>query len=179
MRPTIICLLATSVNVGACAGANTTPAATAAGSTEETQRAAAQPAAARATPTATTGSVDADSAVRPADVRAFTLPAGTHLPIVLETTVGSDVSRVEEPGRARLARAITVQGVTVLPEGSRLSGIVIDAQRPGKVKGRAHVAVRFDTLVPSGEDERYQIDTTAVGRTAPGTKKKDALEIGL
>jgi len=46
------------------------------------------------------------------------------------------------------------------------------------VKGRAHVAVRFDTLTPRGVDERYNIRTSAVGRTAPGTKKKDALEIG-
>ena len=32
--------------------------------------------------------------------------------------------------------------------------------------------------MPSGQDTRYQIDTTAVGRTAAATKKKDALEIG-
>ena len=32
--------------------------------------------------------------------------------------------------------------------------------------------------MPAGGDERYRIDTRAVGRTAPATKKKDALEIG-
>ena len=64
------------------------------------------------------------------------------------------------------------------PPGTRLSGVVTDATRSAKVKGRAHVAFRFDTLVPAGGDERYRIDTRAVGRTAPATKKKDALEIG-
>ncbi len=109
----------------------------------------------------------------------MTLPAGTHLSIVLETTVGSDISRVEEPVRAHLARAITLDDVSLLPEGSRLSGIVTDVRRPGKFKGNAHIAVRFDTLVPAGRDERYTIDTVAVGRTAPSTAKKNALEIGL
>ena len=46
------------------------------------------------------------------------------------------------------------------------------------MKGLAHVAVRFDTLVPSGEEERYTIQTAAVGRTAPSTKQKDAIVIG-
>ena len=53
-----------------------------------------------------------------------------------------------------------------------------DAKRSGKVKGRAHVAVRFNSLTPRGADERYTIHTAAIGRTAPATKKKDALEIG-
>src|SRR5204862_7464657 len=38
--------------------------------------------------------------------------------------------------------------------------------------------IRLDTLVPEGQDDRCRIDTSAVGRTAPSTKKKDALEIG-
>ena len=38
--------------------------------------------------------------------------------------------------------------------------------------------MRFDSLVPSGSDERYRIDTAAVERTAAATKEKDALKIG-
>ena len=126
-----------------------------------------------ATPVATIGSKDEKDRVRE-----VTLPAGTRLPIVLETRVGSDTSRVEDAVHAHLSRPVQLQGATVLPEGTRLSGVVTDATRSAKVKGRAHVAFRFDTLVPAGGDERYRIDTRAVGRTAPATKKKDALEIG-
>jgi hypothetical protein len=126
---------------------------------------------------ATTGS--AAPARRSVSVREVTIPAGTRLPIVLDTSVNSATSRVEQSVQAHLVRPITVQGVTVLPQGTRVSGVVTDATRSGKVKGRAHLAVRFDTLTPSGDDERYQIQTAAVGRTAPGTKKKDALEIGM
>ncbi len=113
-----------------------------------------------------------------ASSRQVTIPAGTQLPIVLETTVASNTSRVEEPVQARLSRAVLVHGVTALPEGSRITGVVIDAKESGRVKGRAHIAIRFDAVVPRGDDERYTLRSAAVGRTAEGTKKKDALEIG-
>jgi hypothetical protein len=111
--------------------------------------------------------------------REVTIPAGTVLPVVLDTGVGSDISRLESPVRAHLARPIVVNGRTVVGNGSALGGVVTSAVRSGKVKGRAHVAVRFTTLSPRGVDERYNIRTAAIGRTAPATKKKDALEIGV
>jgi hypothetical protein len=70
----------------------------------------------------------------------------------------------------------------VIPAGSEVGGVVTDATRSGKVKGRAHLAVRFDSLTLQGGDtanERYQIATSPVGRTAPATKKKDAMKIGV
>jgi len=110
----------------------------------------------------------------------MTLPAGTRLPIVLDTAVGSDISRAEQPVRARLTDAVSLDGEDVLPAGSAVTGVVTEAVRSGKVKGRAHVAVRFTTLVPRGDEagERYTIQTTGVARTAAATKRKDALEIG-
>src|SRR5204863_72561 len=62
--------------------------------------------------------------------------------------------------------------------GFAASRTVTDAARSAKVKGRAHVAVTFESVSPAGEDERYAIETSSVGRTADATKKKDALEIG-
>lgn len=121
----------------------------------------------------------ADAAASGADAwRDITLPAGTRLVVVLDTAVGSDTSRVEQPVTAHLSRPIRMQGRTVLAEGTRVSGVVTDAARSAKVKGRAHVAMRFDSLTPRGDDQRYTIRTASVGRTAQGTKQKDALEIG-
>ncbi len=111
--------------------------------------------------------------------REVTIPAGTLLPVVLDTTVGSDISRIEGPVSAHLARGIVIGGNTVVPSGSHVSGVVTDATRSGRVKGRAHVSVRFTTLTARGDDERYRISTAAVGRTAPATKKKDAATIGV
>lgn len=111
-------------------------------------------------------------------VREITIPAGTTFTVALDTGVGSDTSRVEEPVNAHVTHPVVVHGVTVVPTGSRVGGVVTDATRAGRVKGRAHVALRFETLVPTDDDHRYAIRTTAVGRTAEATKKKDAMEIG-
>jgi len=129
------------------------------------------------TAAAVTPAASGAEAASPA-TREVMLPAGTSLPIVLDTAIGSDISQVEQPVAAHLSRAVVVRGQTVLPQGSRVTGVVTDATRSGKVKGRAHVAVRFDTVVPRGEDVRYHIQTGPIGRMAPATKKKDALEIG-
>jgi len=131
---------------------------------------------ASAVPVATAGRTEPVSTVA---MREVTIPAGTRLPIVLDTPVGSDTSRVEEAVQAHLSTPVVVQGQTLLAEGSHVGGVVTDATRSGKVKGRAHLAVRFNTLTPRGDGERYSIQTSAVGRTAPGTKKRDAMEIGI
>jgi hypothetical protein len=134
------------------------------------------------TPVATAGAGDAARATAPVPVptssREITIPAGTQLAVTLDTQVGSDTSHVEQAVTAHLSRSVNIHGATALPAGSRVSGVVTDATRSAKVKGRAHVAMRFNALTPEGSDQRYEIQTAAVGRTAEGTKQKDALEIG-
>jgi hypothetical protein len=110
------------------------------------------------------------------DVREITLPAGTVLPVTLDTAVGSDVSRVEQPVHAHLRHAVLLHGAQVLPAGAAVNGHVTASRRPGKVKGRGYVAMRFTTLDTPGVGAS-PISTAAVGRLAPATKGKDALEI--
>lgn len=111
--------------------------------------------------------------------RQVTIPAGTMLRLQVTRGFGSDISRVEDPVTATLSRAVAVSGRTVLPLGSRVSGYVSDATRPGKVKGRGRVAVRFTRIAPAGESETYAMRTNPWVAVAPATKKKDALTIGL
>jgi hypothetical protein len=110
--------------------------------------------------------------------REITIPAGTQLAVTLDTPVGSDTSRVEQPVAAHLTRPLHIQGQTVLAAGTRVGGAVTDATRSAKVKGRAHIAMRFTSLTPQGVDQRYTISTSPVARTAQATKEKDALKIG-
>ena len=182
MRLLTIGMLAIGVAVSACERTGAVANASAAAETSAATPVSAADAP-RATPSAAvaaaapTAAVTTRNSAAPA-VREVTLPAGTRLSVVLDTGVGSDTSRAEQPVQAHTARPIVVNGQTVLAAGTRVSGVVTDARRSGKVKGLAHVGVRFDTLVPRGDDERYRIHTAAVGRTAQSTKKKDALEIG-
>jgi hypothetical protein len=122
----------------------------------------------------------ADATVADARAERFvTIPAGTTLRLRVDRAFGSDISRVEDPVGATLVRAVVVDGRTVLPGGSVASGFVADAARPGKVKGRGRVAVRFTRITPAGDDDRYTMRTRSWVAVAPATKKKDALTIGL
>jgi hypothetical protein len=124
------------------------------------------------------GAVPLFGALDRATPGAVTLPAGTRLPIVLDTPVASDTSRVEQSIAGHLSRDIAVNGVVVVPAGSEVLGAVTSARRSGRVKGRAFIGIRFTTLVPKGSRERYRIQTAAIGRMAPATKKADAIKIG-
>ena len=51
------------------------------------------------------------------------------------------------------------------------------AERSGRVKGRARIGVRFTTMRVDGT--RYRVQTASINRVAPGTKKADATKIGI
>jgi hypothetical protein len=108
--------------------------------------------------------------------REVVIPAGTKLGVRLNTSVGSATSHVEQPVDATLMSPLRLEGVPVLPAGSHLQGIVSAAQRSGKVKGRAHVGLRFTRL--TARDESYPI-AAQISRVAPATKTEDAEKIGI
>src|SRR5262245_15108165 len=98
MRLLMIGLLACGVAAGACGRAETP--ASAASAPAGSAAAPAVPADSSAV--ATAGRAEAAA---PA-FREVTIPAGTRLPIVLDTSVGSDTSRVEEAVHAHLSQPI-------------------------------------------------------------------------
>lgn len=110
--------------------------------------------------------------------RAVTLPAGTLLRLSVGQRFGSDISNVEDPVSATLVRPIVIDGVEVLPSGSRVHGYVSRAVRSGRVKGRGAVAVRFTSINVPGDDT-YRVRTNSWTAIAPATKKRDALKIGI
>jgi hypothetical protein len=132
-----------------------------------------------------TVAVDTAAPVAPADVairratRQVTIPAGTVLHLRVNRGFGSAISHVEDSVPATLTSPVVIGGRTILPAGSLASGYVVQATRPGKVKGRGRVAVRFTRITPAGDDVRYSMQTRSWAAVAPATKKKDALTIGL
>ena len=111
--------------------------------------------------------------------RDITVPAGTVIPIVLDSHVASDTSRIETPVRAHVGRSIVVNGVTAIPAGSAISGHVTRVQRSGRVKGRAQLAFGFNRLSPADSNQHLTIRTSTVSRVAPATKARDARTIAI
>jgi len=112
-----------------------------------------------------------------ASVKEVTIPSGTTLRLSLESAVASDTSRVEQPVRATLRSPVSINGQVVVPAGSEVGGVVTEAEESGRVKGRARLAMRFNSLRAGGE--RYDIRTSGYAQEAEATKKKDAVKIAI
>jgi len=168
-------LITLSAILAVAAACNAAPSASAPNSFAEgkpVSTSGAAPATAAASASATAPAMSAPT------YREVTLPTGTVLPVDLVTAVGSDISRVEQRVEGRLRRAVTSNGVEVLPAGAAISGHITSAERPGRVKGRGQVAFRFTQLDTPGEGSS-RISTATISRIAPATKKKDAAKIGV
>jgi type IV secretory pathway VirB10-like protein len=91
----------------------------------------------------------------------FRVDAGTRIPLNL---INSISTRSAAPGdRVYLETAfpVVVDGAIVIPPGSYVAGTVTSVKRAGRVKGRAELFVRFDSLtLPNGvtRDFRGTVD---------------------
>ena len=112
-----------------------------------------------------------------ARVRSITIPDNTVLDVTLETALASDTSRAEDAVRGTLDSPIVIDEVTVIPSGSILTGHVTGAQESGKVKGRAELGLRFTEI--AFRSVTYDIATKPIYWVAEGTKKDDAVKIGV
>jgi len=132
MRGLLCFLLATSV-IGAAQNPQEPPAAT------QTQAsAAAQPATAAAN-----------------SIKQVTVPSGTEVPLILKSAIDTKNTRVGDGVYCQTAFPVVVDNVMVIPAGTYVKGEVVKSQRAGRVKGRAEVLFRFDTLIfPNG----YTVD---------------------
>ncbi len=109
--------------------------------------------------------------------REVTIPSGTSLSVTLLSAVASNKSKVEDPIKGSIAKAVTISDVTALPVGTQILGSVTEAGESGRVKGKASVAFRFDRLVVNGETLRVQ--TANVQRVAAADTKSDVKKGGL
>lgn len=109
-----------------------------------------------------------------AKFREYIVPEGTLLSLTLNTPVSTETSEVDDAVEARLADAIRIDDVEVAPAGSLVRGAVTAVKPAGKVKGRASLAMRFNTIVV--RDESYPI-LAGLAVEAASTKGKDAAKI--
>ena len=110
------------------------------------------------------------------EFRELTLPAGTALPLELETTLSSETAKIEGPVRAKLRQTLTVDGITALPAGTVLTGEVTDVARAGKVKGRSRLVFTFNRF--QAENIREDLRTNPLTFEGEESKGEDATKIG-
>lgn len=117
----------------------------------------------------------------------YQVDAGTH---ILLSMINSVSTKVALPGdRIYLETAFPVlsNGRIVIPQGSWVMGTITEVKRPGRVKGRGEMQVRFDSLtLPNGYSRSFKSDLGSLDArdnetlkredskvTGPGDKKTD------
>jgi hypothetical protein len=105
------------------------------------------------------------------------VPAGTDLVLTLETPVSSETAKADQPVRAKVAKPVVISGMEVIPAGATVTGAVVSAERAGRVKGRASIALRFNEVIVMKTP--YRITTSRIARQAEATKGEDATKIGI
>lgn len=120
------------------------------------------------------------------------LGKGTELVIRLSETLATHRNQEGDRFRAEVIRALIVDGVEVVPAGSRLIGEIIHLKRPGRIRGRAEMnvvfrrlelpdrsAVPIEATVKAIEPRRSEdVDEEEGTIEAAGEKGEDARQVG-
>lgn len=79
------------------------------------------------------------------------VPAETKIPLELKNAISSKSAYAGEAVYCETIYPITVGNRIVIPVGSYVKGAITQVVRPGRVKGRAQIGLRFDSLtLPDG-----------------------------
>lgn len=121
-----------------------------------------------------------DEATRTAKPAAspVTLPEGT--PLSVRTTIALS-TKTQEAGQtftAHLEEPLVYGGREIAPKGAEVEGRIVEADKGGRVKDRASLAVQLTGLHTAG-GRVVEISTSTITREARATKGKDAAKIGI
>lgn len=81
------------------------------------------------------------------DARTYVVPARTRIPLVLVNSVSTKTSQVGDRVYLQTSFPISSGNRIVIPEGSYVTGTITQIKRPGRIKGRGEMYIRFDTLM--------------------------------
>lgn len=102
-------------------------------------------------------SLAAQETPEPVATKTFTVEPGTRIPLTMLNSVST--KHAVEGDRVYLETLfpIMVNGRMVIPPGSSVAGTVTSLKRPGRVKGKGELYVRFDTLIlPNGVSRDFK-----------------------
>jgi hypothetical protein len=112
----------------------------------------------------------------PAD--AFQVEPGTHILLNMINSVSTKQAVVGDRLYLETAFPVMVNGKIVVPQGSWVTGTVTAVKRPGRVKGRGELEVRFDSLtLPNGVSRNFKGDLGALDATNGGTLDREHSQV--
>jgi len=108
-------------------------------------------------------------ATAPAKPASYTVDPGTKVPLTLINGISTKHSMPGDRVYLETVFPVLVNGKIVVPVGSYVAGTVTQIKRPGRVKGRGELYVRFDSLtLPNGVTRDFRSRIGGIDGTAPG-----------
>jgi hypothetical protein len=113
---------------------------------------------------------------KPAVVQPVVIPAGTAITIRLAQTIDAKTSKAGDTFEGTVAHPVVVNGVTLVPASSPVTGTVVEAKSPGKFSGEGNLSVRLTHISVKGTS--FPVNTASVGTSIKGKGKRSAVAIG-
>ncbi len=114
----------------------------------------------------------------PPPARVFTLAAGTPISVWTSSTISTKTAKSGDSFTGTLGQAIVDGDWVVAKKGATVSGVVVDSDEGGRVKGVASLTLQV-TRLTLADGRTVDLDTSKFTREAKTTKKKDAAKVGI
>jgi len=105
----------------------------------------------------------------------YPVNTGTHIPLALINSVSTKNAAPGDRVYLETVFPILAGGRIVIPPGSYVAGTLTEVRRPGKVKGRGELHLRFDSLtLPNGTTRDFRAHLAVLdGRASEELDKKE------
>ncbi len=100
-----------------------------------------------------------------------TLPEHTAIRVTLDQSLATNRSRPGDHFAATVSEPVLVDGRTVIPKGAHAEGLVVDARKSGRLKGRARLELALQSVEVDGQN--YDVRTMVRTRVGRDHKKRN------
>lgn len=105
----------------------------------------------------------------------YRVEPGTRIPLNLINTISTKSAAEGDRVYLETAFPVVVDGRVVIPPGSYVAGTVTQVKRPGRVKGKGELFIRFDSLtLPNGTTRDFRARISGLdGRNSEELDRKE------
>jgi hypothetical protein len=103
----------------------------------------------------------------------YVVQPGTRIPLSLINSISTKNAMPGDRVYLQTTYPVVEEGKIVIPPGSYVQGTVTEAKRPGRVKGRGALYIRFDSLtLPNGVTRDFRASINSIDSLANDDLKK-------
>ena len=106
----------------------------------------------------------------------ITVPEQTAIHVTLDQGISSNQNRPGDHFEATISEPVVLNDKTVIPQGTPVEGLVVDARPSGHLRGRAHLQLTLESMQLNGKT--YDLKTSTSYRRGGDHKKRNWALIG-